>query len=776
MSLYHRFRLLWPLIVGVGLAACTAILLWSLHSSQTQLRAASEARLVADSERRAAAVADFVGERRQAAAELAGSHEMEAYLVNRALEMSLQYGLGASLDAIEQRFRRQIEQKTLREQAIYRQIVFLGEDGSILAAAGKAAPANAVPSLPAPAPYLRVDARNGLIVASSPVIYKGVFQGAVLAVSDLRLLSLLLIGRRGNGDAVDNYQEFLLTEEGTSIPSAGQLTELSGTVARAFSRLPENRLIPVRDIPDADQFGNLLALRTAIAGAPLSMLTLSSETDVYGQMASPAYLYFLGACSTALLLTTFVLQRMRQRTVQLQAEYAASARHQAELEQRNRALSDEIARRQEVEAALHQKSAELDTSNAELRRHRDHLEEIVSERTLALSIAKEAAESANRAKSTFLANMSHELRTPMNAIIGLTHLLARNNTDPRQRDKLAKITSSANHLLQLINDVLDLSKIDADRMTLEQTAFTFGNITTVLDNLLCDRAEAKGLRWIREIDPRLARLAVIGDPLRLQQVLLNLAGNALKFTAHGSVTLSVQIARETDQDLDIRCTVRDTGVGIGAEALRRIFDPFEQADGSTTRQFGGTGLGLTICNRLVRLMGGTLEVVSTPGTGSTFSFSLRFPMAGRNGVPSERTVASASDAERRLQTAYRGTRLLLAEDDLMTQVMVQELLGETIGFSVDLARDGVQAVELARSNDYALVLMDIQMPAMDGIEATQRIRQIPDRARLPIIAMTANALAEERSRCLAAGMNDFISKPVDPELLFVTLLGWLDKG
>jgi signal transduction histidine kinase len=776
MSLYHRFRLLWPLIVGVGLAACTAILLWSLHSSQTQLRAASEARLVADSERRAAAVADFVGERRQAAAELAGSHEMEAYLVNRALEMSLQYGLGASLDAIEQRFRRQIEQKTLREQAIYRQIVFLGEDGSILAAAGKAAPANAVPSLPAPAPYLRVDARNGLIVASSPVIYKGVFQGAVLAVSDLRLLSLLLIGRRGNGDAVDNYQEFLLTEEGTSIPSAGQLTELSGTVARAFSRLPENRLIPVRDIPDADQFGNLLALRTAIAGAPLSMLTLSSETDVYGQMASPAYLYFLGACSTALLLTTFVLQRMRQRTVQLQAEYAASARHQAELEQRNRALSDEIARRQEVEAALHQKSAELDTSNAELRRHRDHLEEIVSERTLALSIAKEAAESANRAKSTFLANMSHELRTPMNAIIGLTHLLARNNTDPRQRDKLAKITSSANHLLQLINDVLDLSKIDADRMTLEQTAFTFGNITTVLDNLLCDRAEAKGLRWIREIDPRLARLAVIGDPLRLQQVLLNLAGNALKFTAHGSVTLSVQIARETDQDLDIRCTVRDTGVGIGAEALRRIFDPFEQADGSTTRQFGGTGLGLTICNRLVRLMGGTLEVVSTPGTGSTFSFSLRFPMASRNGVPSERTVASASDAERRLQTAYRGTRLLLAEDDLMTQVMVQELLGETIGFSVDLARDGVQAVELARSNDYALVLMDIQMPAMDGIEATQRIRQIPDRARLPIIAMTANALAEERSRCLAAGMNDFISKPVDPELLFVTLLGWLDKG
>lgn len=176
MSLYHRFRLLWPLIVGVGLAACTAILLWSLHSSQTQLRAASEARLVADSERRAAAVADFVGERRQAAAELAGSHEMEAYLVNRALEMSLQYGLGASLDAIEQRFRRQIEQKTLREQAIYRQIVFLGEDGSILAAAGKAAPANAVPSLPAPAPYLRVDARNGLIVASSPVIYKGVFK------------------------------------------------------------------------------------------------------------------------------------------------------------------------------------------------------------------------------------------------------------------------------------------------------------------------------------------------------------------------------------------------------------------------------------------------------------------------------------------------------------------------------------------------------------------------------------------------------------------------
>lgn len=452
-----------------------------------------------------------------------------------------------------------------------------------------------------------MDARNGLTVASSPVVYKGVFHGAVVTVSGLRLLSLLLIGRRSNGNTVDNDQEFLLTEEGTSIPSAGQLTELSGTVARAFSRLPEDRLTPDPDIPDADLFGNLLALRTAIAGAPLSMLTLSSKTDVYGQMASPAYLYFLGTCSTALLLTAFVLQRMRQRSVQLQAEYAASVRHQTELEQRNRALSDEIARRQEVEAALHQKSAELDTSNAELLRHRDHLEEIVSDRTLALSIAKEVA-------------------------------------------------------------------------------------------------EAKGLQWIRAIDPLLTKLVVIGDPLHLQQVLLNLVGNALKFTAHGSVTLSVPIVRETDQDLDIRCTVRYPGVGIGAEALRRIFDPFEQADGSTTRQFGGTGLGL------------------------------------------------------------------------MTQVMVQELLGETIGFSVDLARDGVQAVELARTNDYALVLMDIQMPEMDGIEATRRIRQIPDRERLPIIAMTANAVAEERSRCLAAGMNDFISKPVEPELLFVTLLGWLDKG
>ena len=713
---------LFLLILGIlSFLIAASFIAFSLYSGK-RLRKAEEEQWMVELASRARVLGYFLEERCYDLQALAESSEVQSFFANKALGMSLQYGLQESLQNLLALLKRYRDNRTVKGEPIYREFFFFqaGDTNILYSSCGE------VWSKPEVKAFLSGDSSCGMeeipffkeqgtsFAVFSPIFFKSQVAGWIVACLNEEVLFEDFLGfgdSQSSGFLVLSEGDHLLfLPRGVTEEELRDFLGVSSERIRAFPMLQSS--FSEKEKTSITSFFNLSPafMMAASMEVPRTSFTLHwvrPEKSLYGSFSAQIFIVAVG---TLMLLVWWGLF------------------HAFSANENRRVLEIDLREREASEKALKE--------------------------------AKRQAEDASRMKSEFIANVSHEIRTPMNSIIGMTELLLSSSLSENQKDYALTVQKSGEELLGLINDILDISKIEAGMLHIEENVFEFQDVLEGVRSICNPLAAKKNLQFHCLLDPDISGF-FRGDPSRLRQVLLNLVSNAIKFTSQGYVRLQIRVRSFQEDSLLLEFLVEDTGMGIGEEKQALIFLPFHQGDGSMSRKYGGTGLGLTISREIVRIMGGELWVSSIPGRGSTFGFSCFFERS----APRERKKEESPELPENFTLPPSGDhiwRILLVEDNRFNQKLVLKLL-ERWGIQADLAENGLEALEKTDSGVYDLILMDVQMPEMDGLEATREIRKREAQRGLsptPVVAMTANAYAEDREKCFAAGMNDYLAKPV----------------